>query len=225
MDEVGQAVWSRRSYTTSKREERWCKEVIRAQGREQNRQRPGESPFPVPVSCPPHLSVKCRPAVRRYNAVGWSVGTTAVLKGPHPGAGAAILNPVVLARISNPVVHAARLPQPLMPLGWWRDMDGEESMRCGIAGRARRQGADGWCCRYQVLWLLCWCSRAIESCHGSRGRDAHGGEISSCCCPLQPAIWWSMPHVRMSRTLPPRGAVCSARRASVCYSVREHVHR
>jgi hypothetical protein len=139
---------------TSKREERWCKEVIRAQGREQNRHRPGESPFPVPVSCPPHLSVKCRPAVRRYNAVGWSVGTTAVLKGPHPGAGAAILNPVVLARISNPVVHAARLPQPLMPLGWWRDMDGEESMRCCVAGRARRQGADGWCCRYQVLWLL-----------------------------------------------------------------------
>jgi hypothetical protein len=33
------------------------------------------------------------------------------------------------------------------------------------------------------------------------------------------------PCVRMSRTLPPRGAVCSARRASVCYSVREHVHR
>lgn len=109
------------------------------------------------------------PLVRQVQAcstevqsVGWSVGTTAVLKGPHPGAGAAILNPVVLARISNPVVHAARLPQPLMPLGWWRDMDGEESMRCCIAGRARRQGADGWCCRYQVLWLLLL---LVQSCH------------------------------------------------------------
>lgn len=51
---------STRSYTNLKEEERRCEEDIRAQGREQNTHRPGVIPFPVPVSCPPHLSTECK---------------------------------------------------------------------------------------------------------------------------------------------------------------------
>jgi hypothetical protein len=85
--------------------------------REQNRHRPGVIPFPVPVSNPPHLSTKCRPAVRRYNAVGRGVGTVAVLKDPIRVQNGAILNSDVLAKY-QPSRSPARLPQPLMPLGW-----------------------------------------------------------------------------------------------------------
>jgi hypothetical protein len=110
--------WPKADEAEQKEEERRCREVIKAPGREQNTNRPCVIPFPVPVSCPPHLSTKYRPAVRRYNAVGRGVGTMAVLKRSHPGAGPRYSQLRRPRQTFKPSRSPTRLPQLLMPLGW-----------------------------------------------------------------------------------------------------------
>ena len=127
--------------------------------------------------CPTHPTCQseCRPAVRRDNAVGRSVGTMAVLKDPIRVQGTRLSS----IQISSPdyqtqVVHlqGCRSPSCNWAGGWaWVARKHEGAVLVSPDERTTTPGGR-WALPVPSVLLPCF-----ESCHGSRGREILAGRF------------------------------------------------